>query len=326
MTIFSINLSISSGFKSSLAIILLRSKHNEENPYLYIVISPLNLCIMKAITISQAIICLSILITPLFGCNNNSNSNHINSRFEIIVSEDLEGEMYSIMDTATDSLIYDGGYNPITLDTIINGTYIFYEHNISEEFFAWLVTYNPDEDILLRAHLNLGKGFDEQDWERVISLRNEDLYEIESLDIANRTISVRLLNGSLETLNLKGEKYGNYWVNYNVYPNTMVADTLILSPTDTIITMNNSIHGKVYYKGKFISEPNITSKSFKGIQNPEIYILAPTNTVWFKTEEDELVANTGMYMNDTDCGYWVEIRIDSIGNRSLSYIEEYMGE
>ena len=281
---------------------------------------------MKATKISQAIICLSILITPLFGCNSNSNSNHINSRFEIIVSEDLEGEMYSIMDTATYSLIYDGGYNPITLDTIINGTYIFYEHNISEEFFAWLVTYNPDEDILLRAHLNLGKGFDEQDWERVISLRNEDLYEIESLDIANRTISVRLLNGSLETLNLKGEKYGNYWVDYNVYPNTMVADTLILSPTDTIITMNNSIHGKVFYKGKFISEPNITSKSFKGIQNPEIYILAPTNTVWFKTEEDELVANTGMYMNDTDCGYWVEIRIDSTGNRSLSYIEEYIGE
>ena len=282
---------------------------------------------MKATTISQAIICLSILISPLFGCNNNSNSNHTNSRFEIIVSEDLEGEMYSIMDTATDSLIYDGGYNPITLDTIINGTYIFYEHNISEEFFAWLVTYNPDEDILLRAHLNLGKGFDEQDWERVISLRNEDLYEIESLDIANRTISVRLLNGSLETLNLKGEKYGNYWVDYNVYPNTMVADTLILSPTDTIITMNNSIHGKVYYKGKFISEPNITSKSFKGIQDPEIYILAPTNKVWFKTEGDELVANTGMYMNDTDCGYWVEIRIDSTGQRSLSYIsEENMGD
>ena len=283
---------------------------------------------MKATRISQAIICLSILISPLFGCNNNRNSNQADSRFEIIVSEDLEGDMYSIMDTATDSLIYDGGYNPITLDTIINGTYIFYEHNISEEFFAWLVTYNPDEDILLRAHLNLGKGFDEQDWERVISLRNEDLYEIESLDIANRTISVRLLNGSLETLNLKGEKYGNYWVDYNVYPNTMVADTLILSPTDTIITMNNSIHGKVYYKGKFISEPNITSKSFKGIQNPEIYILAPTNTVWFKTEEDELVANTGMFMNDTDCGYWTEIRIDSTGRTSLSYIvnEENMGD
>ena len=281
---------------------------------------------MKANRISQAILGLFLLAILCFGCN--SNSNHVDSRFKILVDSDLEGEKYTILDAATDSLIYDGGYNPITLDTIINGTYIFYEHNISEEFFAWLVTYNPDEDILLRAHLNLGKGFDEQDWERVISLRNEDLYEIESLDIANRTISVRLLNGSLETLNLKGEKYGNYWVDYNVYPNTMIADTLILSPTDTIITMNNSIHGKVFYKGKFIAEPYITSKSFKGIDNPEIYILAPTDKVWFETEGDELVANTGMFMNDTDCGYWTEIRIDSTGRTSLSYIvnEENMGD
>ena len=281
---------------------------------------------MKANRISQAILGLFILATLCFGCNNNSN--HADSRFKILVSSDSEGETFTIMDTATDSLIYDGEHNPITLDTVISGTYIFYEHIITEEFFAWLVTYNPDKDILMRAHLNLGKGFDEQDWERLTSLSNEDLYEIESLDFANRTISVRLLNGSLETLDLKGEKYGNYWVEYDVYPNSMVADTLILSPTDTVITMNNSIHGKVFYKGKFIAEPYITSKSFKGIQDPEIYILAPTDKVWFETEGDELVANTGMFMNDTDCGYWTEIRIDSTGRTSLSYIvnEENMGD
>ena len=287
---------------------------------------PLKPYVMKANRISQAILGLFILATLCFGCN--SNSNHVDSRFKILVDSDLEGEKYTILDTATDSLIYDGGYNPITFDTIISGTYIFYEHIITEEFFAWLVTYNPDKDILMRAHINLGKGFDEQDWERLTSLSNEDLYEIESLDFANRTISVRFLNGSLETLNLKGEKYGNYWVEYDVYPNTMIADTLILSPTDTIITMNNSIHGKVFYKGKFIAEPYITSKSFKGIDNPEIYILAPTDKVWFETEGDELVANTGMFMNDTDCGYWTEIRIDSTGRTSLSYIvnEENMGD
>ena len=285
---------------------------------------PLKPCVMKTNRISQAILGLFILATLCFGCN----SNHVDSRFKILVDSDLEGEKYTILDTATDSLIYDGGYNPITLDTVISGTYIFYEHIITEEFFAWLVTYNPDKDILMRAHLNLGKGFDEQDWERLTSLSNEDLYEIESLDIANRTISVRLLNGSLETLDLKGEKYGNYWVEYDVDPNTMIADTLILSPTDTIITTNNSIHGKVFYKGRFIAEPYITSKSFKGIDNPEIYILAPTDKVWFETEGDELVANTGMFMNDTDCGYWTEIRIDSTGRTSLSYIvnDENMGD
>ena len=281
---------------------------------------------MKANKIPQTILSLFILTALFFGCNNNSN--HADSRFKILVSSDSEGETFTIMDTATDSLIYDGEHNPITLDTIIDGTYIFYEHNITEEFFAWLVTYNPDKDILMRAHLNLWKGFDEQDWERLTSLRNEDLYEIESLDFANRTISVRFLNRSLETLDLKGEKYGNYWVEYDVYPNTMIADTLILSPTDTIITMNNSIRGKVFYKGKFIAEPYITSKSFKGIDNPEIYILAPTGIVWFETEGDELVANTGMFMHDTDCGYWTEIRIDSTGRTSLSYIvnEENMGD
>lgn len=281
---------------------------------------------MKANRISQAILGLFILTILCFGCN--SNNNYVHSRFKILVDSDLQGEKYTILDTDTDSLIYDGGYNPITLDTIISGTYIFNEHIITEEFFAWLVTYNPDKDILMRAHLNLEKGFDEQDWERLTSLSNEDLYKIESLDFTNRTICVRLLNGSLETLNLKGEKYGNYWVEYDVYPNSMVADTLILSPTDTVITMNNSIHGKVFFKGKFIAEPYITSKSFKGIQDPEIYILAPTDKVWFKTEGDKLVANTGMFMHDTDCGYWVEIRIDSTGRTSLSYIvsEENMGD
>lgn len=279
---------------------------------------------MKANAISWTILALFILTTTLLGGHNDRED----SRFKILVREDEEGATYAIMDTATDRLIYDGGYNPITLDTVINGTHIFYEDIIMEEFFAWLITYNPDKDILMRAHLNWENGLDEQDWERLSSLRHEDLYEIESLDIANKTLSVRLLNGSLETLDLKGEKYGNYWVDYGIYPNWMVADTLILPPADTIITMNNSIHGKVYYKGKFIAEPYITSRSFKGIPDPEIYILAPTDKVWFKTEGDELVANTGMYMNDTDCGYWVEIRIDSTGRTSLSYIvnEENMGD
>ena len=279
---------------------------------------------MKANKIAQAIMGLCILAPLFFGCNNNSNQ--ADSRFEILISTDLEGEMYSIMDTATDSLIYDGGYNPIILDTIINGTYIFYESIITEECCGNFIVYIPEEDLLMTAFLNWLYMVDETAAEKL--LKGEDIYDIVSLDIVNKTVSVKYLDGSIETLDLKGEKYGNYWVDYNVYPNTMVADTLILSPTDTIITMNNSIHGKVYYKGKFISEPNITSKSFKGIDNPEIYILAPTDKVWFETEGDELVANTGMFMNDTDCGYWTEIRIDSTGRTSLSYIvnEENMGD
>ena len=278
---------------------------------------------MKANKIAQAIMGFCILAPLFFGCNNNSNK--ADSRFEILVSTDLEGEKYSILDTVTDSLIYNSGHNPITLDTIINGTYIFYESIITQECCGNFIVYNPEEDLLMTAFLNWLYMVDEAAAEKL--LKGKDIYDIVSLDIVNKTVSVKYLDGSIETLDLKGEQYGDYWVEYDVYPNTMVADTLILSPADTIITMNHTIHGKIFYKGKFISEPVITSKSFKGIQDPEIYILAPTNKVWFKTEGDELVANTGMYMNDTDCGYWVEIRIDSTGQRSLSYIsEENMGD
>ena len=267
---------------------------------------------------------LCILATLLIGCNNNSSL--ADSRFKILVSSDMEGERYSILDTATDSVIYDGGHNPITSDTIINGTYIFYESFITEECCGNFIVYNPEEGLLMTAFLNWLHMVDEAAAEKL--LKGEDIYDIVSLDIVNKTVSVKYLDGSIETLDLKGEKYGDYWVEYDVYPNTMVADILILSPADTIITMNNTIHGRVFYKGKFIAESVITSKSFKGIQDPEIYILAPTNKVWFKTEGNELVANTGMFMNDTDCGYWVEIRIDSTGQKSLSYIvdEENMGD
>ena len=74
---------------------------------------------MKANNISQVILGLLILTTLFIGCNNNSNNNYVHSRFKILVESDLQGEKYTILDTDTDSLIYDGGYNPIRLDTII---------------------------------------------------------------------------------------------------------------------------------------------------------------------------------------------------------------
>lgn len=185
---------------------------------------------------------------------------------------------YSIVDAASDCLIYSGGHNILTLDTLINGTYIFYEDIITEEGLGRLVIYDPETVLLMKAYLEWG----------------EEHEMIEYLDIANRTIAVRLSDGRVVT--------------YDVRPNKTGA-------------MNNAIHCRVYYKGKYIAEPYIQSTSFKGIPDPEKYILAPTDKVWFKTAGDELIAHTGMYMSDTDCGYHVEIRIDSTGRTSLSYIE-----
>ena len=135
------------------------------------------------------------------------------------------------------------------------------------------------------------------------------------------------LQNSVITSDLEGETYGNYRVVYDVVPNDMVARTLEVAPGEMITVMNNSIHYRVFYKGRFIAGPCIQSTSFEGIQDPEIYILAPTDKVWFSVEGDKLVASTGMYMHDTDCGYQTEMLIDSLGNISLHYVvsEDLMG-
>ena len=135
------------------------------------------------------------------------------------------------------------------------------------------------------------------------------------------------LQNSVITLDLEGETYGNYRVVYDVVPNDMVARTLEGAPGEMITVMNNSIHYRVFYKGRFIAEPCIQSISFEGIQDPEIYILALTDKVWFSVEDDMLVASTGMYMYDTDCGYQTEMLIDSLGSISLHYVasEDLMG-
>ena len=210
---------------------------------------------MKAGKVINCILGIALTMF-LFGCRDN----HDASSIKIITGSDNEGATYSIVDAASDSLIYSGGHNILTLDTLINGTYIFYEDIITEEGLGRLVIYDPETVLLMKAYLEWG----------------EEHEMIEYLDIANRTIAVRLSDGRVVT--------------YDVRPNKTGA-------------MNNAIHCRVYYKGKYIAEPYIQSTSFKGIPDPEKYILAPTYKVWFKTAGDDLIAQTGMYMSDTDCGY-----------------------
>lgn len=210
---------------------------------------------MKAGKVINCILGIALTMF-LFGCRDN----HDASSIKIITGSDNEGATYSIVDAASDSLIYSGGHNILTLDTLINGTYIFYEDIITEEGLGRLVIYDPETVLLMKAYLEWG----------------EEHEMIEYLDIANRTIAVRLSDGRVVT--------------YDVRPNKTGA-------------MNNAIDCRVYYKGKYIAEPYIQSTSFKGIPDPEKYILAPTDKVWFKTAGDELIAHTGMYMSDTDCGY-----------------------
>lgn len=123
---------------------------------------------------------------------------------------------------------------------------------------------------------------------------------IESLDFENRIITTRFSNGKVCSFELQGEKYGDYWVAYYV--------------------SDNYLQIVVSYKGEWILDRTLQSTSFDGVINPDQCILAPTGKVWFEIEDDRLVASTGMYENETDCGYLTEMVIDSEGNMSLHYV------
>lgn len=207
----------------------------------------------------------------------------------IKVGTDDMGHTYSIVDSATDSLIYDGGHNEITLDTVINEVYIFREDLWTEECSSRLIVYDLEQSLLLRAGVVNGLDFDDS--------KNP---KIESLDFEDRIITTRFSNGKVCSFELQGEKYGDYWVAYYV--------------------SDNYLQIVVSYKGEWILDRTLQSTSFDGVINPDQCILAPTGKVWFEIEGDRLVASTGMYENETDCGYLTEMVIDPEGNMSLHYV------
>lgn len=227
----------------------------------------------------------------------------------IKVGTDDMGHTYSIVDSETDSLIYEGGHNEITLDTVINEVYIFREDLWTEECSSRLIVYDLGQSLLLRAGVVNGLDFDDS--------KNP---KIESLDFEDRIITTRFSNGKVCSFELQGEKYGDYWIDYFVRPSSTVADVVVLSSGDTVKVMNNYLQIVVSYKGEWILDRTLQSTSFDGVINLDQCILAPTGKVWFEIEGDRLVASTGMYENETDCGYLTEMVIDPEGNMSLHYV------
>lgn len=163
------------------------------------------------------------------------------------------GTMYSIVDNATDSLIYDSGHNELILDTLINNCYIFLENLWTEECSHRLIVYDVEQSLLMRTGIINSLDFDDF-----------NTPEIETLDIENRSVSIRFYNGKVADFDLNGERYGDYWVDYSVYPSNIVADEVVLSPGDTVKVMNNYLQLVVSYKGKWICDRTIQSKSFVG--------------------------------------------------------------
>lgn len=227
---------------------------------------------------------------------------------------------FVLVDDVTGAMIYDAWHNILRLEAIIDGNHVFIEDIVTEECSDWIVVSNPADSLLMRAY-NLGWCFDldEQDLEL---LKGADRpFHVESLDIENRRVDVRFFNDSIATLELYGELYGKYYVEYDVRQTDIIADTVWLSPEEAVLVMNNYVYLEVHYEGRVLYDGVIWPDSFKGIDNPERYILAPTDKVWFEVSGDVLKVSTGMYMNDTDCGYNTEITITPDGDMFFWYIE-----
>ena len=231
----------------------------------------------------------TLLLPTVFVWGTGCVCIHNEYPLRIKIGTDDMGHTYSIVDSATDSLIYDGGHNEITLDTVINEVYIFREDLWTEECSSRLIVYDLGQSLLLRAGVVNGLDFDDS--------KNP---KIESLDFEDRIITTRFSNGKVCSFELQGEKYGDYWVAYYV--------------------SDNYLQIVVSYKGEWILDRTLQSTSFDGVINPDQCILAPTGKVWFEIEGDRLVASTGMYENETDCGYLTEMVIDPEGNMSLHYV------
>lgn len=239
---------------------------------------------MKLLQIIKTVLLSTVFVWGT-GCVSMQNEYPL----RIKVGTDDMGHTYSIVDSATDSLIYDGGHNEITLDTVINEVYVFREDLWTEECSSRLIVYDLGQSLLLRA--GVVNGLDSDDSKSP---------KIESLDFKNRNITTRFSNGKVCSFELQGEKYGDYWVAYYV--------------------SDNYLQIVVSYKGEWILDRTLQSTSFDGVINPDQCILAPTGKVWFEIEDDRLVASTGMYENETDCGYMTEMVIDPEGNMSLHYV------
>lgn len=121
------------------------------------------------------------------------------------------------------------------------------------------------------------------------------------------------------TIEVNGEQYGNYHVEWSLEESKTVADTVQISDDEETSIMNNDLWLNIRYKGETVYHGAISSKDFKGIESPERYILAKPRSV--HSDNDILVISTSMTMFDTDCGYDVEILVSPDGQMKLRHIE-----
>ena len=149
----------------------------------------------------------------------------------------------------------------------------------------------------------------------VISCKNRDNKQSNSTSLAETLLAISTEDGSSRGIISEGNAIiGDFHVKYCIEPNEIIADTVIVSETENQVFVNHSIFLTIQYKGQLILDNyEIRSTSFDGIPNPNRFILSPMGSIEFEVTNNELVAKTGMFVIDTDWGYFVTINVTEKG-------------
>lgn len=155
---------------------------------------------IKISLISFIVVILIIIITQ--SCGNH------NAFCVKTISGEGEDTTYSIINRRSNATVYEGGNNPIQLDSIIDGNYIFIENIVTEECSDRIIVCDPVQQLVLVAY-NLGWcfGFEEDDWQQLIKGVDKE-YSIKRLDLKNKEIYIQFFNKDI--LSLKINEVYNY--------------------------------------------------------------------------------------------------------------------
>ena len=151
----------------------------------------------------------------------------------------------------------------------------------------------------------------------VISCKNRDNRQSNSTSLAETLLAISTEDGcaSRRIISEGNAIIGDFHVKYCIEPNEIIADTVIVSETENQIFVNHSIFLTIEYKGQIILDNyEIRSTSFEWIKNPERFILSPMGSIEFEEINNVLIAKTGMFVMDTDWGYFVTIKVTEKGD------------
>lgn len=122
-------------------------------------------------------------------------------------------------------------------------------------------------------------------------------------------------------------KMGKYEISYILSYNDIIAcvipETIWVEPGTSREIRNKSLFLTIKYDNKTVLDnKEIRTNYFEEIKDAHQFILGPQDSAknWFKVVDDILIVKFGAYVEDTDWGYQITLRVDKNGQISSTVI------